>query len=537
MTELDILQELEQDPMFFSESALQVFDKQTGVFVPFVYNEAQRLIHNRLENQKKKSGYVRAVVVKGRQQGCSTLVAGRYFHRALFVPYSQVFVIAHRFDSTQNLYRMARRFYDTLPQPLKSKLLKDNAQDFVLSNNSAYAAGTAGSSEVGRGTTISLCHCSEVAFWPNGQAIAIGLMQAVPEAPGTEIILESTAIGPGDFFHSRAMSAAENTDLVTGELKDPRDYQLIFSPWFFQKEYRRSNDFGATPTAEEEVLLGQYGSQGLTFEHLLWRRAKLKEILVGGDQDAALTKFRRDYPNCLEEAFLGNMNGFFPQEFIRQSVAGYHDFVKSQQIDSGVCTIGVDPARNRDRTVLAVRRGKRITRILRYDSMDEMRLAGIIARLIEDENPDAVFVDVGYGYGTIDRLNELGFGKVVKGVAFGESALNKQVWRNKRAEMHGEFRDWLENGGLIPDDKNLLDEMYNMPFEKEGSSGTGKFLVSKDDVKDLIGRSPDTLDAVVLNFAYPVRSRGEKEETRIRRERKMATNARKDPMTAFMGRR
>lgn len=536
--DLDYLDLLSRDLPTFAEDALYIKDKQQGIYTPFIMNQAQRLVHQRLENQKSKGGYVRAVVVKARQLGMSTYTAARYFHRALFVPDTSVFVIAHRADSTQHLYGFARNFYERLPEPFKEKLIKDNAQDLVLANRSSYAAGTAGSSDVGRGLTINCLHASEISSWANGADISIGLGQAVPSAPGTEIILESTAKGSGDYFHSRAMAAAENTNLVTGELKNPLDYQLIFIPFCWQKEYTRENTTDERPTDEEQELLAAHKDIGLTFEHLLWRRSKLNEILVGGDMDAARMRFANDYPLSIEQAFMANTNGFFPALYIQQALLAYKDHEKSQAEDQGACVIGVDPARNRDKTVIAIRRGKRITRIIRYDSMDEMRLAGIIARLIESEDPEAVFVDVGYGFGTIDRLQELGFGKIVKGVSFGERALNPQVWRNKRAEMHGEYRDWLENGGMIPDDKHLLDEMNNLPPEKEGSSGTGKYLVSKDDIRDIIGRSPDTLDAVCLTFAYPVRSRVEVTATRERRERKSSiANKKKDWFHAFINRR
>jgi hypothetical protein len=35
-------------------------------------NAAQRLVHNALEEQKAKLGFVRALILKGRQQGIST---------------------------------------------------------------------------------------------------------------------------------------------------------------------------------------------------------------------------------------------------------------------------------------------------------------------------------------------------------------------------------------------------------------------------------------------------------------------------------
>ena len=63
--------------------------------------------------------------------------------------------------------------------------------------------GTAGTRDVGRSKTLQPFHGSEVAFWPNARTHFAGVLQAVPDLPGSEIILESTANGAGGEFHGR----------------------------------------------------------------------------------------------------------------------------------------------------------------------------------------------------------------------------------------------------------------------------------------------------------------------------------------------
>ena len=60
------------------------------------------------------------------------------------------------------------------------------------------------------------------AIWKNADDQAAGALQTVPNEPGTEIILESTARGFGNFFH-RMWSDAE---------RRLSDYVAIFIPWF-----------------------------------------------------------------------------------------------------------------------------------------------------------------------------------------------------------------------------------------------------------------------------------------------------------------
>lgn len=53
----------------YASKILKIKSK-TGQIVPFSFNIAQQYIHTKLEEQRAKTGMVRAVILKGRQQGC-----------------------------------------------------------------------------------------------------------------------------------------------------------------------------------------------------------------------------------------------------------------------------------------------------------------------------------------------------------------------------------------------------------------------------------------------------------------------------------
>ena len=95
--------------------------------------------------------------------------------------------------------------------------------------DSGYKVGTAGNKSVGRGTTIQYFHGSEVAFWPHASEHAKGILQAVPDARDTEIILESTGNGIGNYFHQQWQLAERGES----------EYQAIFVPWYWQTEYTK----------------------------------------------------------------------------------------------------------------------------------------------------------------------------------------------------------------------------------------------------------------------------------------------------------
>jgi hypothetical protein len=110
------------------------------------------------------------------------------------------------------------------------------------------------------------------------------------------------------------------------------------------------------------------------------------------------------------------------------------------------------------------------------------------------------------GHGTFDRLKELGYGKVVKEIYFGETALQSNLYRNRRTEMYFLARDWLKEDVAIPEDETFVAELVAHPDYEDTSSGL-HFLVLKDKIKEELGRSPNRADAFVLTFALPVKRR------------------------------
>ena len=140
----------------------------TPKIAPFLFNKAQRFINMRLDEQKAQTGQVRALLLKGRQQGCSTLVGGRFYHLTTHSSGLKTFILTHREDATNTLFAMVKRYHDHCPEMLQPHTSYSNRKELVFDMlDSAYALGTAGAGDVGRSDTIDLFHGSEVAFWKN----------------------------------------------------------------------------------------------------------------------------------------------------------------------------------------------------------------------------------------------------------------------------------------------------------------------------------------------------------------------------------
>ena len=161
---------------------------------------------------------------------------------------------------------------------------------------------------------------------------------------------------------------------------------------------------------------------------------------------------------------------------------------------------------NADRTVISIRQGRHLIRRVKFPRMRPMELAGIMARLIDAEQLEMVFIDRGYGEGTIDRLVEMGYGRRVMGIAFNERPLD-EGYMNKRSEIICEYAKWLNAGDVrIPDDDEGHAALACIPLDETTSNGL-KFLKSKREIKRSIGGALllDIVDADALTFAYPVR--------------------------------
>ena len=163
--------------------------------------------------------------------------------------------------------------------------------------------------------------------------------------------------------------------------------------------------------------------------------------------------------------------------------------------------LGVDVARfGDDRSVIQVRQGLYAYTPQTYQGIDTMTLSGHVARAIDQHKPQAVFVDVGgMGAGVVDRLRQLGYRTIE--VNFGGRA-SDETYADKRTEMWFGMRDWLLQGGSIPNLSPLKTDICGPTYEFM-SNGKVK-LERKDDMKARGLPSPDLGDALALTFAEPV---------------------------------
>lgn len=491
MSELDLqlLQKLKDDLPYFSRNFLIIKSKTKGT-IHFVLNDIQLDFHYKIITRKRKGLPCKFVVVKARQLGLSTYIEARLFHRVLFEKAKNAFILGDKADTASSIFAMAKRYYDGLPQAFQIPLINNSSKMLAFNTDSLFRVGTAGADVIGRGTTNNFFHGSEVGFWKNASEIVSGILQTIPEDLDSEIFLESTTngtTGDGLYFYEMA-----NTGL-----DEKSEFQTIFYPWFRNKEYRKQLIEPIKHDEYEEFLVKTYG---LDDEQLFWRRNKLQNEFKKREH-----LFKQEYPSSLNEAFLKNDNSLIPNEYLERAR------VNRGLTGNGMpIVIGVDPARSSDRTIITIRQGRVVQKFYKFEKMDNVRLAGILLRLIHSINPARVFIDYGHGTGVYDILVAQGAGSIIELVQFGSAAYNSTKYMNRRAEMYDKGRDWfMQEGGVFIKDQEYIDEFFkdlSIIPDLKVSDSNGRYSLEKkaNIIKGTEIDSTDFADSFMLTFASPV---------------------------------
>jgi hypothetical protein len=229
---------------------LKIRDRE-GVERPLRANAAQRAFEEARGQQN--------IVLKARQMGMTTWVAGRFFLKTITTHGVLTVQVAHTREAAEGIFRMVQRFWECLPENLREGPLrrsKANAGQMCFPElDSEFRVVSAGDENAGRGLTVQYLHCSEVSRWPgNAGATLAGLRAAL--APGGEMVMESTPNGAYGCFYEEWGRAASS------------DVVQHFFPWWMEEAYVSAPAAGEL--REDEQLLVK--SRGLTRGQIGFRR-------------------------------------------------------------------------------------------------------------------------------------------------------------------------------------------------------------------------------------------------------------------------
>jgi hypothetical protein len=491
----------------YAERHLKILNK-SGELLPLQLNRSQVYVNDMAERQLSTRGYVRMLVPKARQLGISTYIGGRGYWKVTRKHGQKAYILAHEQKATDHLFGMIKRFYDNIPVNFRPHLARSNEQllDFDRMS-SGYSVGTARSGDTGRSLTAQFFHGSEVAFWMNAAGIVSGVLQTIGSVAGTEVWLESTANGIGNYFHTAVQMAR----------KGESDFELAFCPWFWEPGYSTPehlipDDFEGSLSLEDLQYMQTYE---LTVGQMHWRAKKIAEFAAAedGTREAGAFKFQQEYPATVEEAFLGeNANAFIRAIVVQAARKAWRDHSNPRTAGIGPKIIGVDPSyTGPDKFTLWARQGRVAYKCGGWQKQKILVSLGRCISVFDREQPDQIFMDVGNIGGPLYELicEQSAWGRKITPVLFGDGADEPDRYYNKAAEMAGRTREWLASTPqvMLEDRDDIQADLTNRQTVRNAKPSQVK-LESKDDMRKRGLPSPDDGDGLGLTFAYPADAAG-----------------------------
>ena len=274
---------MERDPegaAWLASELLRVRDR-TGKNVALHANRAQQAF----EAARGRTN----IVLKARQMGVTTWVAGRFFLKTITAGGVLSVQVAHTRPAAEAIFAVVERMWECLPAPLREGPLRRsraNVGQMVFPRlDSEFRVVSAGEENAGRGLTIQNLHCSEVGRWPGDAAATLAGLRAALSPTG-EMALESTPAGAYGCFYDEWMRAPES-----GMVRH-------FFPWWMEPAYVA--EAASELTDEERALVALHG---LSPRQIGYRRelaARFRGLRVQEFAEDAVSCFKASGDCCFE---------------------------------------------------------------------------------------------------------------------------------------------------------------------------------------------------------------------------------------------
>lgn len=306
LTNKELLAELKRYPEKLIELVFIVVDKNQQT-MPFFLNEVQ---HEFLDTLNKaiddfddgKITDISLLILKGRQQGFTTVVTAYQLACSITNRNFQGFTLADKSDNSEAIFQNKAKYpYSQLPETLKPTEKFNNRKQLLFEKiNSSWAVDTA-TKDVGRSRTVNFFHGSECAFWKDGIA---SIQAALGEAFTKNCIkiYESTANGYNDY--QKMWDSGVHINCFY-EWWKTSEYRLNFPSEDIKHEFLSDIDRKDDWIAERLRWLRD--DKGLAPEQLYWYFKKYETYI-----DKRLIK--QEYPCSPREAFLLSGDNVFDTE-------------------------------------------------------------------------------------------------------------------------------------------------------------------------------------------------------------------------------
>lgn len=304
-----------RDFKFYAPNILKIQTKVSGL-QPFKLRKVQLKYIDHLRSSFP-GGMVRSIVLKPRQSGFSTVVAGINMHKVCTNSDERGIIMADKLGRADDIFNI----YDTFRKNMKPFMLplpdrKDifNSEEmFFERQRSGFSKETQNDPHAGRAASRNWAHLSEFAFYSNADAIDEGVQNSIPLHKRTRIFKESTAFGMGGVgaaFYNQWEAATRGESI----------YKPFFVAWYEIEDYAIVPHGAFKLTAEEQDLIKRFPA--ITEHNLNWRRLKLTEYASSTEQIfTPQERFNQDFPFDDITAFLSTGRPVFDQEKLKRGIS------------------------------------------------------------------------------------------------------------------------------------------------------------------------------------------------------------------------
>ena len=122
-----------RNPREYCENLLWIRTKKQTL-TKLRFNDAQNNLYDVIRRQAAQGKPIRLIVLKGRQEGISTVTEALMFQDTVTRRNVKTLIVAHESTATANLFKMNKLFYDSLPPGAQPMRKNSNAKELVFEN-------------------------------------------------------------------------------------------------------------------------------------------------------------------------------------------------------------------------------------------------------------------------------------------------------------------------------------------------------------------------------------------------------------------
>ena len=298
---------------YYAIVSVTITEKGTGKDIKFKLNRPQRYYLSELEKLRIAGAPIDIILLKARQWGGSTLTQ-------LYMMWIQIFhrknwnsvICGHVESASRNVTGMLQKAADHMPNWIFGTKISTSPYQgsqktrTINVSGSRFSVGSAEKPESLRSEDISEAHLTEVGLWKTTKGkkpedLVQSIFGSILSGPLTIKVLESTAKGIGNYFHTTWLDAINHKN----------NFTPVFIPWYMIDIYSKPMNHQAyykfilSMNDREKWMF----EEGATLEAINWYRDKLKEMK---DQ----WRMCSEYPTTAAEAFQSTGRRVFPIRYV-----------------------------------------------------------------------------------------------------------------------------------------------------------------------------------------------------------------------------